>query len=258
MNNALLSSYTLWKREIVRFYRDRSRVVGGLVPPVIFWFFIGSGLSSSFSGGHGTELTFLQYFFPGTLVLIFLFSAIFSCMSIIEDRREGFLQSVLVAPVPRISIVMGKIFGSATLSFIQGLPFLALAPLVGLGISADTFIFAILILFGVAFALSGLGFIIAWLLDSTQGFHAIMNMFLIPMWLLSGALFPMHGTPGWLGWLIMMNPLTYCVSAMQRIMFPPEAIGGLPPMFNSVIVIIGYCLATFSIAVFVTRRKVAL
>ncbi|MBI5179125.1 MAG: ABC transporter permease, partial [Nitrospinae bacterium] len=109
MNHLALASLSLWRREMVRFYRDKSRVIGGLVPPVIFWLFIGSGLSGSFSVGGGTNvLNYRQYFFPGTLVLIFLFTAVFSTISIIEDRKEGFLQSVLVAPLPRLAIVFGK------------------------------------------------------------------------------------------------------------------------------------------------------
>src|SRR5512141_2185658 len=119
----LLASYTLWLREIVRFYRDRSRVVGALGSPLVFWFLIGSGLGRSFQGGPARPLQggYLEYFYPGTLALILLFTAIFSTISIVEDRQEGFLQGVLVAPVPRAAIVVGKILGSTTLAVAQGI-----------------------------------------------------------------------------------------------------------------------------------------
>ena len=255
MNNLMLAAWSLWRREMVRFYRDRSRVIGGLVPPIIFWFFIGSGLSGSFSMGSGeTALNYRQYFFPGTLVLIFLFTAVFSTISIIEDRREGFLQSVLVAPVPRLAIVLGKLFGSASLAFLQGMPFLVAAPFIGLHLTVSSLIISLFILFGVAFSLAGVGFLIAWRLDSTQGFHAIMNMGLIPLWLLSGALFPIHNIPGWLSLVVRLNPLTYCVAALQHELFVPGAIPDLPPLWFCVSVIAVFSSAILFAAVFITRR----
>ncbi len=255
MNNLMLAVWSLWRREMVRFYRDRSRVIGGLVPPIIFWFFIGSGLSGSFSVGSGeTALNYRQYFFPGTLVLIFLFTAVFSTISIIEDRREGFLQSVLVAPVPRLAIVLGKLFGSASLAFLQGMPFLIAAPLIGLHFTISSLLISLFILFGVAFSLAGVGFLIAWRLDSTQGFHAIMNMGLIPLWLLSGALFPIHNIPGWLSTVVRLNPLTYCIAALQHELFVPGAIPDLPPLWFCVAVIVVFSIAILFAAVFITRR----
>ncbi len=255
MNRILLASLSMWRREVVRFYRDRSRVIGGLVPPIMFWFFIGSGLSGSFSVGDGpSALNYRQYFFPGTLVLIFLFTAVFSTISIIEDRKEGFLQSVLVAPVPRIAIVLGKLFGSASLAFLQGVPFLLAAPFIGLNLHAGSFLVSLLVLFGVAFSLAGVGFVIAWQLDSTQGFHAIMNMGLIPLWLMSGALFPIHNLPGWLAAVVSVNPLTYCVAALQYELFPAGSMPNLPPMWLCLSAIAGFCAMMLGVAVLVTQR----
>lgn len=268
----MLAALTLWQREIVRFYRDKGRVIGGLVPPIMFWFFLGSGLGDSFHvgfsavGGDGigldatgtagkSSMTYLQYFFPGTLVLIFLFTAVFSTISIIEDRKEGFLQSVLVAPVPRAAIALGKIFGSASLAFLQGLPFFLIAPLVGIIIQPASIIPSVLILFGTAFFLSGVGYILAWKMDSVQGFHAIMNMLLIPLWLLSGALFPIDGAPGWLGWIIRLNPLTYCVAALQNELFPPDATVSLPGEWFCAVMIMLLCAGTLSVAVFLTGSR---
>ena len=127
-----MPAFTLWWREVVRFYRQRARVVGVIASPLLFWIVLGSGFGSSFrSGQTAGQQHYLNYFYPGTLVMIILFTAIFTMMSVIEDRNEGFLLSVLVAPVPRAAIVLGKVLGGTTLAAIQGLIFLVFAPLVG-------------------------------------------------------------------------------------------------------------------------------
>jgi len=204
-------------REIVRFYRQRSRVLGYLGSPLVFWLVIGSGLGSSFRPGGATQgTTYLEYFFPGTVVLIVLFTSIFGMMSVIEDRREGFLRSVLVSPISRSSLVLGKILGNTTLATLQGLLFLPLAPLVGIHLSPDSLILVVAILLLIAFALTSLGFFIAWRLDSTHGFHGLVNLILIPMWMLSGALFPISGAASWVGWVMKLNPLTYNLAALRR------------------------------------------
>lgn len=219
-----MPAITLWKREMVRFFRQRSRVIGAIAPPILFWFLIGSGLGASFrlpgmpTLMDGTNVTYLQYFFPGTVVLIVLFTAIFSTISIIEDRHEGFLQSVLVAPVPRSSIVLGKIAGGTSLAFAQAVFFLALAPIAGLSVHWRGLLFLLFLLLVISFGLTGLGFFLAWRLDSTQGFHAIMNLLLIPMWLLSGTLFPVSGAPSWLRLVMRINPLTYGVDALREML----------------------------------------
>lgn len=210
----ILPALTLWQREIVRFLRQRDRVVGALVTPVVFWLLLGAGLGRSFQAGQGHG--YLEYFFTGTVVMILLFTAIFSTISIIEDRREGFLQSVLVAPVGRLAIVLGKLLGGASLAMLQGVLFLLLAPVVGVPISLAGLPWLIVAMFLVSFALTGLGFLIAWQLNSSQGFHAIMNLFLIPMWLLSGALFPASGAHAWMAWVMKLNPLTYGVTAIRH------------------------------------------
>jgi ABC-2 type transport system permease protein len=202
---------------MVRFYRQRSRIIGVIGSPLVFWFLIGSGLGTSFRHPNAPpEMNYLEYFFPGTMVLIILFTAIFSTISIIEDRREGFLQSVIVAPIPRASIALGKILGGTVLSLIQAIILLALTPFIGISLDILSLLTIFAALFVVSFGLTGLGFLIAWRMESTQGFHAIMNLFLIPLWLLSGALFPASGAAGWLGKIMMMNPLTYGVAAIRQ------------------------------------------
>src|SRR5437868_9645303 len=169
----LLPAFTLWWREIVRFYRHPGRVIGVLASPLVFWIVLGSGFGTSFRSTGGDQQHYLDYFYPGTLILIVLFTSIFTMMSVIEDRKEGFLLSVLVAPVPRSAIVLGKVLGGTTLSAIQGLIFLAFAPLIGVHLGLGDFLLVGLTVFLVSFALTALGFTIAWSMDSTQAFHAI-------------------------------------------------------------------------------------
>src|SRR5437899_4552111 len=220
-NGLLLPAFTLWWREIVRFYRQRSRVIGVIASPVLFWVVIGSGFGSSFrSGDAAGKQHYVDYFYPGALIMVVLFTSIFTMMSVIEDRKEGFLLSVMVAPVPRSAIVLGKVLGGTTLSTIQGLTFLIFAPLVGVHLTLGTFLLIALTVFLVSFALTALGFAIAWPMDSNQAFHAIINLFLIPLWLLSGALFPLSGASGWMKVLMRLNPLTYGTEALRGLLYP--------------------------------------
>src|SRR3954469_11309641 len=219
-NEILLPAFTLWLREVVRFYRQRSRVVGVIASPILFWVAIGSGFGTSCRSGANGSQNYLEYFYPGALIMIVLFTSIFTMMSVIEDRKEGFLLSVLVAPVSRSAIVLGKVMGGTTLSTIQGLIFLVFAPLVGVHVGVGDFALIVLTIFLVSFALTALGFAIAWPMDSTQAFHAIINLFLIPLWLLSGALFPIAGASMWLRVLMRINPLTYGVEALRQLLYP--------------------------------------
>ena len=226
----VLPAFTLWWREVVRFYRQRTRVVGVIASPLLFWLVIGSGFGTSFRSGNAPgQQHYLDYFYPGALIMIVLFTSIFTMMSVIEDRKEGFLLSVMVAPVPRSAIVLGKVLGGTTLSAIQGLIFLAFAPFVGVHLGLGDFLLVVLVVFLVSFALTGLGFAIAWPMDSTQAFHAIINLFLIPLWLLSGALFPLSGASGWLRLVMRINPLTYGVEALRALLYPASpAVSSLP------------------------------
>ena len=256
--NPLLAVYTLWWREQVRFFRQRSRVFGAFVQPLMFWALFGAGLQASFRPPTGgAEMSYLEYFFPGTVIMVLLFTAIFSTISVIEDRKEGFLQGVLVAPVPRSAIVLGKILGGTTLALVQGTVLLALGPLVGIRMTLAVFLEAVAIQFLVAFALTALSFCLAWRMDSTQGFHAVMTVLLLPMWLLSGAFFPVHGVPIWLAWVMHINPLTYGTAALRRVLYtgeeslPPD----LPGLGLSLLATAAFALATIVLASFLARRR---
>ena len=251
----ILAALTLWQREMVRFFRQRDRVVGALATPIVFWLLLGLGLGKSFStptapAGHG----YLEYFYAGTMVMILLFTAIFSTISVIEDRREGFLQAVLVAPVGRFAIVLGKLLGGATLAFVQGLVFLVFAPWVGVTLTAASVAWLVLVMLLVSFALTGLGFVIAWQLNSTQGFHAIMNLFLIPLWLLSGAVFPASGAPAWLGWVMKLNPLSYGVAAIRDGLYWSQAHSDAAVAFG---VTLAFAVVMFVVSLLVAQRTTA-
>ncbi len=230
---AVLAVYALAARELKRFIRQRNRIFGALAQPILFWVLFGAGLGASFRPSTGTrEISYSEYFFPGTVILIVLFTAIFSTISIIEDRNEGFLQSVLVAPIPTAALVGGKILGASTLALGQAVLFLAFAPAAGIPVGATAAVQAVIVLALVALAPTGLGFAIAWHMDSTQGFHAIMTAFLMPMWFLSGAFFPPTGAPAWLQWIIALNPLTYGLAALRRVLYVDDSavVAALPQM----------------------------
>ena len=199
---------TLAQRELVRFFRQRNRVIGALVQPIMFWGLFSLGLRSN---GLGPE-----FFFAGTIAMILLFTAIFATISIIEDRREGFLQSVLVAPAPRWTMVLGKILGGTAIAMLQATLFLGLGWLtLRLTSSPLELLLSVVLMTVIGVALTSLGFFIAWRMESTQGFHAIMSVFLFPMWLLSGSLFP-DEAGSWLTFISRFNPLTYGVAGLRH------------------------------------------
>jgi ABC-2 type transport system permease protein len=261
MTHSILASMTLLSREMTRFFRQRNRVIGAFGSPLVFWVLIGAGMSSSFHPpGMPSGMTAIEYLFPGTMTLIILFTSIFSTISIIEDRREGFLQSVLVAPVSRSAIVFGKILGGTMIAVLQAIVFLLLAPLAHMHLSFIAVLESVGVAILLGFALTGLGFSIAWRMDSTQGFHAIMNLFLIPMWLLSGSFFPMSGAPTWLYWLMKLNPLTYGVAALRRTLYHAEvAISlDLPTLANCLLWTVLFGIVFFIVSLkMVNNRKVA-
>jgi ABC-2 type transport system permease protein len=246
-----LPAYTLWLRELVRFYRQKARVAGVIASPLIFWVVLGAGFANSFHAA-GSE-HYLGYFFPGSVAMIVLFTAIFSMMSLIQDRNEGFLLSVLAAPVSRSSIVLGKVLGGATLAAIQGIIFLVFGPLVGIRMTPEAIGLSMLVIVMISFELTALGFAIAWPMDSTQAFHAIVNLLLLPLWLLSGALFPFKGAAGWMQFCMVLNPLTYGVEALRGCLFPDAATRF--PLSVNLAVTAGFCLLTFAAAWAMVNRR---
>ena len=208
--------YVIWLREMKRFFQDRSQILVATVRPITWLFFMGQGLSPSFRNGRGTNYT--QFVLPGIALMAILFTAIQSAISIIWDREFGFLKEMLVAPISRTSIVLGKAFGGTTLALFEGTLVLLLAPLLGIRLSLVQLVESFSIMVAVAFALSGLGITIASRMKTFEGFGAIMNFLVMPLFLLSGALFPLNGLPRWLKFLVEINPLTYGVDLLRGIL----------------------------------------
>ena len=252
-----LPAWSLFAREVLRFVRQRNRIIGSLGTPLLFWVLLGSGIGETMRPpGLANGMDYLTYFFPGTVMLVVLFTAIFSSLSVIQDRNEGFLQGVLVAPVPRLAIVLGKVLGGAVLGTAQGVLMLALAPLVGISLGLGAVAWAVAAIFLSALSLSALGFLLAWRMDSVQGFHAVMNLLLMPMWLMSGALFPAAGASSWLRWAMLANPLTYGVDALRGALHGPEelaALGAGPPGM-ALAVIAGFGAAMLAASVWIASR----
>ena len=250
----MLPAFTLWWREIVRFYRQPGRVVGVLASPLVFWMVLGSGFGTSFRSGAGPgQQHYLDYSYPGILILIVLFTSIFTMMSVIEDRKEGFLLSVLVAPVSRSAIVLGKVLGGTTLAAVQGMVFLIFAPFAGVHLDLGRVLLVAVVVFLVSFSLTALGFAIAWPMDSSQAFHGIVNLFLIPLWLVSGALFPITGASGWIQVIMRLNPLTYGVAALRELMYPGADSNF--PLSSAIATLLLFSLVMFALAFLMANRR---
>ena len=247
--------YSLWRREIVRFLRQRSRVTGSVAQPFVFWLLLGGGLSPSFKPQNGPSTPYFDYLFPGILALVLLFTAIFATIATVEDRQTGFLQGVLAAPVSRAELVLGQALGGTTLAVLQGLLLLPFAPLAGLHLTVGTALGAVVIMTAIAFGLTSLGLVIAWRMSSTQGFHAIMNLLLMPMWMLSGAFFPSTGVPAPLSWLMRLDPLTYGLAALRRCLDP--AASGVPALPVALTVTLLFGAVAYGAAVGTATRSSA-
>lgn len=249
-----LAAWTLCRREWVRFVRQRNRVFSALGQPIIFWLLFSGLVSTSFKWpGNDYNGSYSEYFFPGILVMILLFTAIFATISVIEDRREGFLQGVLVAPIPRWSVVIGKVLGGTLIALAHAALFLLLGFTLAIPLDLPTIVLVLLHLFIVGLALTSLGLSIAWPMQSTQGFHAIMMVFLMPMWLLSGAFFQPAGN--WMSWVIALNPLTYCVAMLRRLLYWNAPLDtyqavtkALPATWLCLAVTLGFLVVTFTLA----------
>jgi len=249
----VLPVVTLWRRECVRFYRDRVRAFSSFATALLFWLLIGFGLAGSFHPvGMPAGVDAVEYLFPGTVVFVVLLTAVVGTFSLIEDRRAGFLQGVLVAPVARSAIVLGKVLGGTTMALVQGAVLLPLAPLMGIPLTAHGVGLALLALGLLALALTSLGFVLAWRMESIQGFHGIVNLILMPMWFLSGAIFPLHGAAGGLRLLMRLDPVTYGLAAFRQGLYA----GGVEEIAPALAwgVAVAFAAVMLLLAVGVTRR----
>jgi len=222
----------VWKRELIRFGRNRLRIVTALVQPVLFLFILGTGLSPILTAGGG--FSFRTFMFPGVVAMTVLFTSIFSAISIVWDREFGFLREMLVAPVHRWSLVLGKCLGGATVATIQGAIMLALAGAVGVPYSPPMLAAMVGEMALTAFALTAFGVLVASRMAQVESFQVVTQFFVLPMFFLSGAVFPLSHLPTWLGVLAKVDPLTYAVDPLRRAVFahvrlPPALAHTLDP-----------------------------
>jgi ABC-2 type transport system permease protein len=219
LKDDLRATKMVWKRELIRYSRNRVRIVTSLAQPVLFLLVLGSGLSPIVRSGPGPHVDFKTFMFPGVIAMTILFTAIFSAVSIVWDREFGFLREMLVAPIRRGALVTGKSLGGATVATLQGVIMLALAPLVHVPWS-PTLILELLVLMAMCAAmLTSIGVLAASRMQQVESFQVVMQLFVLPMFFLSGAVFPLSNLPGWLGFLTKIDPVSYIVDPMRRAVF---------------------------------------
>jgi len=217
MIHHLKTFYTIWSRDIIRFSRNRGRIVASMATPVLFLFVFGGGLGPAMAPMAGGNLSFEQFMFPGVIAMTVLFTAIFAAVSIVWDREFGFLKEVMVAPVSRRVVALGKVAGGSTLAMFQGLLILLLAPLLGIELTFEQAIYLLLLMLLLAAVMSALGILVAARQRSMEGFQVIMNFIMLPMLFLSGAFFPLTGVPVWMETLSNINPVSYGVDPLRQV-----------------------------------------
>ncbi len=214
---ALRVIYTIWLREVKAFMRERSRIVGMIGQPLLYLLIVGQGIASGLNLRNAPGTNYLLFMYPGILGMSVLFTSIFSGISIIWDREFGFLKEVLVAPVPRWAVALGKVFGGATVAMAQSVILIALAPFIGVQLSVLLVVELLLLCFLISIAVTSLGVAIAAGMRSMQGFQMVMNFLVMPLYFLSGAMFPVASAPLWMRALMTVDPLTYGVDALRNV-----------------------------------------
>jgi ABC-2 type transport system permease protein len=210
----------VWERELIRYTRNRTRIVSGLIQPVLFLFVLGYGMSSLVGTTGG--FNFRQFVFPGVVAMSVVMTAMFSAISIVWDREFGFLREMLVAPVSRTALVLGKTAGGASVATVQGTIMLVLAPLVGVQLTPLLVVEVIGLELLMAVAMTAFGVFVASRIQRMEAFQVVMQMLLMPMLFLSGALFPLTGLPKWLMVITRINPLTYAVAPLRQVVFAAQ------------------------------------
>jgi ABC-2 type transport system permease protein len=260
--------YIIWYRDLLRWWRDRQRILPSLIQPVLYLFVFGVGLGSAIGGGQGgfggaVAVGYTTFMYPGVLAMSVLFTAIFSSMSIMWDREFGFLKEIQVAPISRPAVAVGKALGGSTVAMLQASLLLVFAPLVGVSLSPLMVIQLLGLMFLLAFALSGLGVAIASRMRSMEGFQAMINFVLMPILFLSGAFFPLQGLPSWLEALTRLDPAAYAVDALRRVVLVgsgvpeqtagslaiPSPLGGPLPVAAEVVILAAFSAIVLSLAV---------
>jgi ABC-2 type transport system permease protein len=209
--------YITWLRDIKRFFRDRIRLIGAFAQPLIYLALLGTGMQAAFRSFGSGETKYITFMYPGIVCMTVLFTAMFSAISIIWDREFGFLKEMMVAPIPRSSVAIGKVFGGGTTALMQGFILLLFMPLAGIPYDLEKVLVMIAVMFLLAICLTAFGVAFAARMRSMEAFPIIMNFVLLPMFFLSGALFPLQDLPGWMEFLTKINPMTYAVDAIRGV-----------------------------------------
>jgi len=257
MSGFVRGVYIVWWRDVIRYWRDRTRVAASLAQPLLYLVIFGSGLSASLGAGFagGTGVSYTQFMYPGIVSMSVLFTSIFAAMGIVWDREFGFMKELLVAPIDRSAIAVGKALGGATQAMFQAAILLLLAPFIGVTITFVSAVLLLVFMAALAFGLSSLGVAIAARMRSMQGFQMVMNFLMMPMFFLSGALFPLVGLPVWMTVLTRLDPASYGIDPIRRTLLgaPAERLaltlfGETVPMALEVAIIVLFGVVMLSIA----------
>ncbi len=260
--NQLRGIYTIWYRDILRFWHDRMRLLGSVTFPLLFLFVFGSGLSARM-GVIGGGFDFTQFIYPGIIGMTVLMSSFMSGVSLVWDREFGFLKEVLVAPISRAAVATGKTLGSATIASIQGVLILVFAPLIGVSLSLGTILALLPLMFLLAVSLGSFGVLLATRIRSMEAFQATMQMLMFPMVFLSGAFFPLQGLPQWMNVLVKVNPATYGIAPIRQVVLgaTPDAVysvslfGHTLTLWNEIAIMAGFGALMVLLAVWSFGRQ---
>ncbi len=249
MNHELEGIYALWKREVIRFFRSKSRVLGSLSMPFFFLAILGSGLNNTFSMPVIGE-NYMQFIAPGIIGMVLMFGSMFSGIVIIMDRQFGFLKETLIAPISRLSIVLGKALGGATTAMVQGIIILVLALFLGAELQPTNLLLLLGFMFLISLMFDSLGIALASTMEDMHGFQLIMNFLIMPLFFLSGALFPLSTAPGILKSASLFDPLTYGVSGLRFLLLGSSSIS----FWFSIAVVTGFTCVFVALAIFLFNR----
>lgn len=222
--------FAVWQRDVIKFFRDRGRLIGSFAMPFMFLILFASGMSGAMqsmlggseSAGPLADFDFVEFMFPGIIGMTVFNTAIFSALSVVQDKEFGYMREILVSPMSRVSIAIGKVLGGTTVAVIQGLMMLIFVPFIGVSLTIGMVLKLIPVMFLVAFTISAIGLLIASSLKTAQGFQMVIQVLLFPMLFLSGAMFPLNGLPTWMDFIVKINPLTYSVDMFKTIILQPE------------------------------------
>jgi ABC-2 type transport system permease protein len=261
MNN-LRGVYTVWYRDLLRFWHDKMRMIGSMTLPLLFLFVFGSGLSTKM-GSLGPGVDFAQFMFPGIIGMTVLMSSFMAGVSLVWDREFGFLKEVLVAPISRASVAVGKTLGAATVALLQGIIMLLFAPLIGVSLSALTVLALLPLMLLLSASMGSLGILLAARIRSMEAFQAVMQLLMFPMVFLSGVFFPTQGLPAWMSFLVKVNPATYGIAPIRQVMlgtspdspFSISLLGHTMSLWDNVAVLACFGLAMILLAMWALSNQ---